>query len=198
MHWPASGMHPPKATAPEVDAAVRSHARPLAGHPLPAHTMLIRLTKLSDLQHRMTVIRDDGTSETVELVSRSFLLHDFIHFAVETTAGLTGGFWGLLASGRTMAELALAMRPAEGIGLDLLGTEAATIEAVVGCFTGLAQERATPAQSVDAVRRMMEPHGRPPPAWVTEDFARAAEEKLRRLKGEWKAVPYGGTMELRF
>ncbi|MCW5717194.1 MAG: hypothetical protein KIS68_05110 [Bauldia sp.] len=146
----------------------------------------------------MTATRDDGTSETVELVSRSFLLHDFIHYAVETTGGLDGGFWGLLASGKTMDELALNMRPAEGIGMELLGSEAATVEAVVGCFTGLAHDRATPAESVDAVRRMIEPQGRPPPAWVTEDFARAVQERLRRLKGEWKAVPYGGTMELRF
>lgn len=160
--------------------------------------MLIRLTKLSDLNHRMTAIREDGSSETVELVSRSFLLHDFIHYAVETTAGLKGGFWGLLAAGNGMADLALAMRPAEGTGMALLLGEAATVEAVVGCFTSLAHDRATPAESVDAVRRMIEPQGRPPPAWVTQDFAVAVQEKLRRLKGEWKAVPYGGTMELRF
>ena len=40
--------------------------------------MLIRLTKISDLKHRMTAVRADGSTETVELVSRSFLLHDFI------------------------------------------------------------------------------------------------------------------------
>jgi hypothetical protein len=160
--------------------------------------MLIRLTKLSDLKHRMTAIRDDGTSVTAELVSRSFLLHDFIHYAVETTAGLDGGFWGLLASGKGMDELALAMRPAESIDMKLLAGEAATVEAVVGCFTGLAHGHATPAASVDAVRRMIEPQGRPPPAWVTLDFAVAVEERLRRLRGEWKALPYGATMQLVF
>jgi len=160
--------------------------------------MLIRLTKISDLKHRMTGIRADGSRETVELVSRSFLLHDFIHYAVETTARLTGGFWGLLASGKGMGELALAMRPAEGIDMRLLAGEAATVEAVVGCFTGLGQDRATPEESIDAVRRILEPQGRQPPPWVTLEFAVAVQEKLRRLKGEWKALPYGGTMELQF
>lgn len=160
--------------------------------------MLIRLTKLSDLKHRMTAIRDNGTSETVVLVSRSFLLHDFIHYAVETTAGLRGGFWGLLASGRNMKELALNMRTADGTSMELPVTEAATVEAVVGCFTSLAQDCATPAESVDAVRRMLEPQGRLPPGWVTEAFARAVVKELRRLKGKWKAIPYGNTMELRF
>ncbi|MCC6736372.1 MAG: hypothetical protein IT534_09615 [Bauldia sp.] len=160
--------------------------------------MLIRLTKLSDLKHRMTAVRADGSTATVELVSRSFLIHDFIHYAVETAAGLSGGFWGLLASGKGMEELALAMRPSDGIDMTLLAGEAATVEAVVGCFTGLAQDRATPEESVDAVRRMIEPQGRPPPDWVTLDFARTVQERLRRLRGEWKALPYGGTMELRF
>jgi len=160
--------------------------------------MLIRLTKLSDLNHRMTAVRDDGSRETVELVSRSFLLHDFIHYAVETTAGLSGGFWGLLASGKGMQELALAMRPAEGVDMRLLAGEAATVEAVVGCFTRLAQDSATPEESVDAVRRILEPQGRQPPPWVTLEFAVAVQERLRRLKGEWKALPYGATMELRF
>ncbi len=160
--------------------------------------MLIRLTKISDLKHRMTAVRGDGSTETVELVSRSFLLHDFIHYAVETTAGLSGGFWGLLASGKGMDELTLAMRPAEGIDMGLLAGEAATVEAVVGCFTGLAQDRASPAESVDAVRRILEPQGRPAPTWVTLEFAGAVQERLRRLKGEWKALPYGGTMELPF
>lgn len=160
--------------------------------------MRIRLTKLSDLNHRMTALRDDGSTETAELVSRSFLMHDFIHYAVETTAGLSGGFWGLLASGKTMAELAMNMRPEGGITMELLGGEAATVEAVVGCFTGLAQDRATTAESLDAVRRILEPQGRRPPAWVTDEFARTVQEKLRRLKGEWRALPYGASMELRF
>jgi hypothetical protein len=160
--------------------------------------MLIRLTKISDRKHRMTAVRADGSSETVELVSRSFLLHDFIHYAVETTAGLSGGFWGLVASGKGMDELALAMRPVDGIDMRLLAGEAATVEAVVGCFTSLAHDRATPGESVDAVRRILEPQGRPPPPWVTLEFALAVQERLRQLKGEWKALPYGGTMELQF
>ena len=161
--------------------------------------MKIRLTKLSDLRHPLTVVRDDGTTESADLVSRSFLLHDFIHFAVESTARLRNSFWGLLASGKTLPELGAAMeRPVEGYPPELLFTEPATTEAIVGCFTGLAHDRATPSEAIDAVRRLFEAQGRGLPAWLTEDFATTVKEKLRRLKGEWKAVPYGGTMELAF
>lgn len=161
--------------------------------------MKIRLTKLSDLQHRLTVVRGDGTSESADLVSRSFLLHDLIHYAVESTAGLRRSFWGLLASGKTLPELGAAMeRPVEGYPPELMLSEPATTEAIVGCFTGLAHDRATPAEAIDIVRRLFAAQERPLPAWLTEIFATTVKEKLRRLKGEWKAVPYGGTMELVF
>jgi hypothetical protein len=161
--------------------------------------MKIRLTKLSDVQHRLTVIRDDGSVESSDLVSRSFLLHDFIHYAVETTAGLRQSFWGLLASGKTLPELGAAMeRPVEGYPPELMLSEPATTEAIVGCFTGLAHDRATPAEAVDAARRLFGAQERPLPAWLTEAFATIVKETLRRLKGEWKSVPYGATMELSF
>ena len=162
-------------------------------------TMLIRLTKISDATHRLTVLRDDGGTESVELASRSFLLHDFLHYAVESAAGLRGSFWGQLAAGKTMAELGAAMeRPPEGYAPELLLSEPAATEAIVGCFTGLAHDRATPAEAVDAARRLFEAQRRPLPGWLGEEFAAGVKEQLRQLKGEWKAVAYGGAMELRF
>lgn len=161
-------------------------------------SLTIRLTKISDTTHRLAVVRPDGSVEEAELPSRSFLIHDFIHYAVEWTAGLRQSFWGLLASGRTLAELGAAMQPEDGVTPDLLATEPATTELVVGCFTGLAHDRATPAEAIDGVRRLVEAQGRAPPDWLTLDFAIAVQARLRALRGEWKALPYRGTMELIF
>ena len=61
--------------------------------------MHVLLTKLSDLKHRVEVIRNDGTRDKAELETRSFLVHDLVHYAVEAIAGMTWGFFGTLAAG---------------------------------------------------------------------------------------------------
>jgi hypothetical protein len=67
--------------------------------------MQIRLRKISDLRHRLEIIRNDGSRDAVELASRSFLIHDFLHYAVESRAGLTASFWGMLASGKSFKDV---------------------------------------------------------------------------------------------
>ena len=160
--------------------------------------MLIRLTKISDVLHRLTVVRDDRSEESVDLASRSLLLHDFLHYAVESIGGLRSSFWGSLAAGKTMAELGAAMRPPEGITPALLATEAATTEAIVGCFTTVAHGRSEPATALAVLAHLFEAQERPLPEFLTPAFGDALRDRIRRLVGEWRAVPYGGTMELRF
>ena len=67
--------------------------------------MLIHLTRLTNERHRLEFVRDDGTRETHELETRSSLLHDLVHYAVETEAGLNASFYGRLASGKTYESL---------------------------------------------------------------------------------------------
>ena len=55
--------------------------------------------------HRLEVFRDDGSCECVELETRSLLLHDLVHYAIEAQAEIRTGFYGLLASGTTLAAL---------------------------------------------------------------------------------------------
>lgn len=38
----------------------------------------------------------------------------------------------------------------------------------------------------------------PPPQWCTQAFVRNVHDRMRRLLGEWKAIPYGQTMEVRW
>jgi hypothetical protein len=67
--------------------------------------MRVLLTKISDARHRLDVVRDDGSVAGAELDSRSFLVHDLAHFAVEKEAGLGLGFWGALAAGGPLGEV---------------------------------------------------------------------------------------------
>jgi hypothetical protein len=155
--------------------------------------MRVRLTKLSDAKHRLALIRDDGACESIELASRSFLWHDFLHYAVETNAGLHQSFWGLLAGGRTLADLRDAM--SEGAA-PAGASEAAVTEAVVGVLTDVVRERAAPGAGIAGLSRWFEAQNRELPAWLSADFVERVRDHMRRLMGEWRAVPFGGEMEL--
>src|SRR5215471_7120274 len=92
--------------------------------------MLVRLTRLTNERHRLELVRDDGTREARELETRSALLHDLVHYAVETEAGLRGSFYGQLAGGKTYD--ALTEQPSND-------PEAMQTEAVVGRIQGIAK-----------------------------------------------------------
>ena len=59
--------------------------------------MRILFRKISGEQHGLTVVRPDGRRESLVCETRSVLMHDFIHYAVESAARIESGFWGLLA-----------------------------------------------------------------------------------------------------
>lgn len=152
--------------------------------------MRVRFHKLSDERHALEIVRDDGTRERVECETRSYLFHDFLHFAVETEAGLTAGFWGTLAAGTTLAVMNDRTMPAST-------PEMARIEQVVGMLSGLAKGRS--ADDLYAALRSYESaQGDALSPWVTRAFVGGVEERLRRLTGHYRATPYGQAMELEF
>lgn len=139
--------------------------------------MEVRFTKLSDVQHAVTVTRADGSTERVVLDSRSYLRHDLAHWAVETTFGLRAGVWGSVAAGGSLS----------GDGLD--GADMALAERLSGPVQTLMRTEAGPDEIAETLRRV-----HPDP--VTDDLAPALHERLRQLRGHWKATPYGADMVL--
>jgi hypothetical protein len=163
--------------------------------------MLIRLTKMSDATHRLELVSDDGTRESIELASRSFLWHDLLHYSVETNADLHQSFWGLLACGKTLADLHDAMGKGKGDGAGAAkarSTEAAITEAIVGVLTGVVRERATPSAAIDGLTRLFEAQDRELPIWFSADFVERVREHMRKLIGQWRALPFGSDMQLTF
>ena len=169
--------------------------------------MQITLRKISDLRHRLEIIRDDGSRDAVELVSRSFLVHDFLHYAVETRAELQGSFWGMLASGKSFRDVHenfAVVCPAGRAAL--LQSEAAVTEAIVGALTGVIQERnyegaqgpVDAEAAIAGLTRLFEAQERPLPTWLTVAFVDGVREHMRRLRGQWRAVPFGGDMVIEF
>ena len=124
--------------------------------------------------------------------SRSLLLHDLTHYAVESEAGLRGSFYGLLARIGGYEELTVN-------GGAPLGGEVAITERVVGALQS-AQKAGDFDETVfaSAMAEYLELYDERPPRWLTPKLLARVRERLRQLNGRWKATPFGETMELTF
>jgi hypothetical protein len=137
----------------------------------------ITFTKLSDQQHTVLIERSDGTSESVDLDSRSFLRHDLAHFAVELELGLDGGVWGSVARGGSLS----------GDGLD--GTDMVLAETVSGPMQTMMRTHAGPGDIHEVLERVA-------PSVASMDLAERLHARMRTLRGQWLATAYGAHMVL--
>jgi hypothetical protein len=149
--------------------------------------MLVVFRKMSEERHELEIVRDDGCRERVVCETRSYLVHDLLHYAVESEAEVRGGFWGSLANGKTLAEM--NDRNA------MMGGEMPIIERVVGALSGAVKGRSA-AEMVAALDQHAAALGSTNPAWLTVELVAAVQERMRKLLGHWKATPFGGSMEL--
>lgn len=138
--------------------------------------MRIVFTKISDHRHAVAITRADGTSERLELESRSFLRHDLAHFAIELELPIRGGYWGCVAAGASLT------------GDGVAGRDAQLAESLAGPIQTLFTTQAGP----EAYARLL---GKSAPG-AGDDLAERVHERIRRLRGHWKATPYGGDMAL--
>jgi hypothetical protein len=152
--------------------------------------LTISLTRVSNTHHRFAYTRSDATSEVAELDTRSFLFHDLLHFAVETEAFLQDSFYGRLDRGATFADL--RAEPFDTSG------ELAQTERIVGMLTGFLKDSPEPADFLERAVTMLRDTGADVPPWLTLELLMRVKERLRRLLGEWNALPFHQTMELRF
>jgi len=134
-------------------------------------------TKLSDRRHRVSVVRHDGSSDSVELDSKDFLRHDLAHFAVEIELGLRQGVWGSVAAGGSL----------DGEGID--GADVAAAERLAGPMQTMMRTEAS-AERIEHVLRRVAPELAGP------ELAARLHERLRALRGHWAATSYGSEMDL--
>ncbi|MEM9187574.1 MAG: hypothetical protein AAGF12_00260 [Myxococcota bacterium] len=151
--------------------------------------MEIRFHKLTDAHHRLEIERSDGTKDEVECETRSYLLHDLTHFAVESAAELDHGFWALLARGVSLAALAHDAKEATA------WPRLMAIEKIVASLQGPLshqEPRALHAHFTD----LADAQNTALPEWFTEDMLSRAQDIRRRLVGHWRATAYGKTMQI--
>lgn len=139
--------------------------------------MKVVFVKVSDLRHTVRVERSDGSSESVELDSRSFLRHDLAHLAVELELGMAAGVWGSVARGGSLS----------GSGLD--GADMALAETLSGPMQTMMRTEASATEIHEVLARMA-------PGVVSLDLAARLHARVRSLAGHWAATPYGAEMVL--
>lgn len=154
--------------------------------------MRVILTKNSDEEHGFEVIYDDGSRERIDLVSKSFLMHDFTHYAVESLAKTEAGFWGSLRKAGSLAALNDRKQDMDVA----LGGETGAIELIAGSISSVVQGRGTAQGVIDGMKNLLTAQGKEVPKWLTLDFVEAVQKRMRELVGKWNSVPYGETMEL--
>lgn len=155
-------------------------------------TLIVQLTRVSPTHHRFEIRRPDGTSEQRDLETKTFLLHDLVHFALESEAGLRQSFYGRLAQGAAYADFAdPAVTASQGSELRATELLAGSLQkALVGDFDPVAFHTRFVAY-LDSI-------GEAPPGWLTIAVLGRIQAHLRTLLGRWRATPFGESMELRF
>ena len=159
--------------------------------------MLIQLTRRADGGAVLRCVRADGSVTWQRHEGRNasfFPLHDLTHYAVETTLGATGGFFGLVASGWDIADT--SGKGARGP----LPPEALLVEHLVGFLNA---ERASGSEWTAAdfhaqAAQLVAQHGDAVGAAPTDDLLASIRARRRELFARWAAVDTDGTLELTF
>ena len=162
-------------------------------------SLVIRLKRHSDSSASLTCTRADGSvtwQRQKPSLAIVFPSHDLTHYAVETTLGCRGGFFGLLADGWAITDFA-APWPRGPIP-----TEAREVEILVGLFEGMrrGKEPWTTTAFNEAAREIAADAkfvGIKPRIVSEEDIGRVTA--LRdELIARWLAVQPGDVMDLSF
>ena len=155
-------------------------------------TLALRFTRVSPTHHRFEYRRADGSGEAVETETDAVLVHDLLHYAVESEAALKGSFYGILDKIGGYEELTVA-------GGAALGGEIAITERVVGALAeGLREGELDDEAFVAQVADNLDVYEDRAPRWFTPAFVLAARERMLRINARWDATAIGETMELTF
>lgn len=139
--------------------------------------MQIVITKISKDEHKIEIVRQVGTREAAILNSRSFLRHDFAHFAVEAEVPIKLGYWGLVAAGASLS------------GEGFTGKDIALAETLAGPTQTLMRIEAEPDRYLELLQRSL-------PQQATLELAERIYNRARSLVGYWRATPFGSSMSI--
>jgi hypothetical protein len=153
--------------------------------------LTVRLTRVSSTHHRLTYLRTDGSGEDILLETKSCILHDLVHFALESEAKLVHSFYGNLARAAKYNEISALVDETTEVGKEIIATER-----VVGPLTNIADS--DPMTLLSVINGIFAAYGEPLPNWCTHDLLIRVQNRVRQLRGQWQGTPFGQSMELYF
>jgi hypothetical protein len=154
--------------------------------------LVLKFTRISPTHHTLEYVREDGSRESAEMETKTFLEHDFLHYAIESEARISTGFFGLLGRGYNFSQLNLKSPS------DFDVPESHHVERAVGVFTGMIKGNLSEEDAMRGVKNFYDAEGRAIPSWITADLFVRAKEKYRQIYGKWNSLPFGKTLELIF
>ncbi len=152
----------------------------------------IQITKRTDGGGVLRCTRADGSVTWQKQTARQaahFALHDLTHFAVESTLGLSGGFYGLIASGWEIEDT--TGKGSRG----KLPPEAGVAEIIVGL---LDMERAGGVMYTAEEFNLCHPNREHSPRPLEQDDLARVRKLRSELFTKWFAVEPGTAIELEF
>lgn len=159
--------------------------------------MHVVLTKLSDERHRFEVVHTGGGRECIELETRGYLLHDLLHYALESAAERGDGFFARLARGEALSSLNQAAKAAAALDMQTrAGSPLASIERLVGALTRFAKGELDVEQTLSGLDRAFAASETLRPSWVDAPLLDQVQQRLRQLTGHWRALRYGESLQL--
>lgn len=154
--------------------------------------MEIIFTKKEEGQHLINCKRKDGT-ETWMKLSTFFVMHDFMHFALESEFGFTTAFYGMVESGVAITDFEL---PKENRNFELT-SEAILVEHLVNlllieCTQGVFEN------FEEALSKSVKNN----PDLVIPDFLNnvridTVRNNFNNLANKWKALESESNLELK-
>src|SRR3954470_13925874 len=159
--------------------------------------IIVRIKKGSDGRTALSCIRADGTTTWQRQQGGQaafFPRHDLTHYAIETTLGVTEGFFGLVASGWDMSDFGSPWP--RGV----LPPQANITELIVS-FLDLERAGGDRTTGEEINRKVAEYCGEkrlPPQIPITEHDVAQVRRKRAELFAKWEAVAPGDAIELPF
>ncbi len=144
-------------------------------------TMQIQFQKRNAAQHTLRIFRGGTLMEQAVYDTKTYFLHDVVHYCVETQLGLKNGFWGLLAQSYKLADFGTGKVPMR---------ELSRTEKIVGPV----QSFYSGHMPADLLLENLKIIDFTPP----EDFLTKVMARVKALMDTWRYLPAGEVLELHF
>ncbi|XDD49166.1 hypothetical protein AB3N59_12115 [Leptospira sp. WS92.C1] len=144
--------------------------------------MKLHWIKVNNSSHILRIIRDSSSTEEIILETKSYLIHDLMHYCVESVGNFQNAFWGSLEKGKTLADLADRQNPPSDPELQI-------VESIVGPMQSLWKK------SIDekiVFERLQEISILSDPSLLIQTI----HSKMDAVWGKWRSTKFGETMEL--